>query len=530
MAEAKTKPVVNGINGVNGTGNAKPSFKATKLYETLRSIISSTNIVKDELDSLPDLEKLLKNEKRLRQEIEDKNAELDSIKKEKDKELAQKAKEVDQIRKDAEEKIRSAREDMDRDMTKLKQGLEAEKHAQRVLVERFEERFLLHSQTEADGAATSQKLAETQRQLKTKENEVAAKQARVSELEHSSERALLETKTLETEKARFAWESKRLSADLQARDAALNIASSDLQQLKDDVGLQRLKNYDDREIDKFRNQLEAYAAEARNLVTEFFRDPDSSLNSVKLPHFDFPKPLPLPKNGSTPALRCLFAQAFIAHHIRSQIFQAFFLPSDRDVDRAGLDILNYLSEDVQRATIFRCQILAVCDRPDVGKAVAEQATEEVFRYLYPLVPPVKCVSLKARLLQLFEKGVDMWKAMQCSERLIVCDDVDDEDVDDVDESQRPGMWDEYGSVVRAGGAPRKGNVLATLFPQVVMEESEQMVHVIHPGVAIWEDQAVVVDALRALSRGPANGRVNGDGARPTSGRRRSISNAPSARG
>lgn len=190
-------------------------------------------------------------------------------------------------------------------------------------------------------------------------------------------------------------------------------------------------------------------------------------------------------------------------------------------------MLEYLSEDVQRATIFRCQILAACDRNDSAKAVAAQAKDEVYRELCAFVPATKYLPLQQRLTRFFEAGVKMWAELQRSKQLVLCEDLEDEDIEEIDEGQRPRMWDEYGARSKlAAGGP--GDVCATLFPQVVMEESEDTINVIHPGVGLWSDQTVVIAASQAMAKGQLNGRVNGD-ARPGTQRRRSSSSAPSGR-
>lgn len=219
------------------------------------------------------------------------------------------------------------------------------------------------------------------------------------------------------------------------------------------------------------------------------------------------------------------AQAVIAKFLRSHVFRPFFLP--QDLHDAGGEILEYLSEDVQRATIFRCQILAACDKTGSGKTVANQAKDEVYRELCAFVPATKYLALQQRLTRFFEAGVKLWGEMQRSKQLILCEDLEDEDVEEIDESNRPGLWEEYGARARAAaGGP--GEVVATLFPQVVVEEGEDMINVIHPGVGLWSDQTVVVAAAQAMARGQANGRVNGE-ARPLNQRRRSSSSAPSGR-
>ncbi|KAF9878112.1 hypothetical protein CkaCkLH20_04150 [Colletotrichum karsti] len=524
-AESKTKPAINGVT--NGNGNLKPSFKGSKLYEAIRGMISSANNMERELSGLPDLEKLMESEKRLRKEVEEKTKEIDDVRLEKEKELAEKSSEVAAIRTETEKQIRLIREEKETEVGKIKTELETEKEARRVLIEGFEERVGVHNQTKAESAVASQRLDEAQQHLKVKEEEVEAARQKVAELQEASDKSSAQVEALTSDRDRVAREKTLLAADLQSREAELQIFESDLQQLQKDVGVNLLYDYDDRELTRFRREIDAFAEESRGLVTEFFRESDNTLSTVTLPHhLEYLRRVPLPKSGSTPDLRCLVAQAVIARFLRSHIFQPFFLP--QDLHGAGADILEYLSEDIQRATIFRCQILAACDRNGSGKNVAGQAKDEVYRELCAFVPATKYIALQQRLTRFFEAGAKLWSELQHSKQLFLSEDLEDEEIEEIeDEGHRPKLWEEYGTRAKtAAGGP--GMVVATLFPQVVMEEGEDTVNVIHPGVGLWSDQTVVLAATQAMARGQANGRVNGD-ARPLNQRRRSSSSAPSGR-
>ncbi|KAI8225357.1 hypothetical protein K4K57_007861 [Colletotrichum sp. SAR 10_99] len=532
-AESKTKLATNGMTN----GNGKGAFKGSKLLDAIRNMVSSANNMERELGGLPDLEKLMESEKRLRMEVEEKNDEIDAVKKDRDDALAAKDQEVELTKKEADEKVRLIQEEADTKVrliqeetdtkvSQLKAELDTEKEARRVLIEGFEERVGVHNQTKAENTATGQKLADAQQDLQKKEEEAEAARQRVAELQQLSEKSSSQIESLTDEKERMAREKTLLAADLQQREAELTVLDGELRQLHKDVGVNLLHDYEDRELARFRREIDAFAEESRGLVTEFFKEPDNSLNTVSLPYqLDYLKRVPIPKSGSTPDLRCLVAQAVIAKFLRSHIFQPFFLP--QDIHHAGADVLEYLSEDVQRATIFRCQILAACDRNDSAKAVAAQAKDEVYRELCAFVPATKYLPLQQRLTRFFEAGVKMWAELQRSKQLVLCEDLEDEDIEEIDEGQRPRMWDEYGARSKlAAGGP--GDVCATLFPQVVMEESEDTINVIHPGVGLWSDQTVVIAASQAMAKGQQNGRVNGD-ARPGTQRRRSSSSAPSGR-
>ncbi|KAF6843901.1 RNA polymerase rpb1 c-terminal repeat domain protein [Colletotrichum musicola] len=525
MAETKMKNGVNGVNGINGT---KPSFKGTKLYETLRNLISSANAVNSELSSLPDLEKLMESEKRLKREVEEKNKEVENIRKEKEQVAEEKSKAIDKLMKDMEDRIKLVKEEKDEEINKLRAEIQAEDAAKEVLIKNFERRAGEYKHTEEASFVTSQKLEDAQRHLADKEEEVEAAKQRVAELQRASAQSAAEVKALKADRESVILEKNLLDGNLKSKEAELQVVDSKFQQLRKDVGADLLRDYTERDLDRFRRDLHTYAEESRALVTEFFREPDSTLNVVHLPHhLEYLKRVPLPKAGSSPELRCLVAQSVIAKFLRSHIFQPFFLPPD--FEAAGQDMLEYLAEDVQRATIFRCQILAVCDRNEAGKAVAGLAKDAVYRELCAFVPATKYLALQTRLTKFFEDGVVMWGHLQRSRQLVVCEDVEDEDVDDVDEAQRTKLWEEYGTRPQAEAPGGKGVIVAELFPQVLMDEGEDTINVIHPGVAVWSDQGVVVTAQQALTRSQTNGRANGDGSRPANTRRRSSSSAPSGR-
>ncbi|KAL0934126.1 RNA polymerase rpb1 c-terminal repeat domain protein [Colletotrichum truncatum] len=523
-AESKTKTATNGT--VNG--NTKASFKGTKLYETIRNMVSSANAVSSELSNLPDLEKLMESEKRLRKEVEDKNAEIEKVRQDTDKEIADKNKEIETIKKETEEQIKAVRKETNEEIGKIRADLEAEKLARHVLITDFEARAGVHDQTKAEGTAASQKLAEALQNLQTKEGEVEAARQRVAELQQASDKSLAQVEALNVEKDKIMREKKLLSADLQSREAEIVIFESDLHQLQRDVGVNLLKDYTERELNQFRRDVEAFAEESRSLVVEFFKEPDNTLNTISLPQqLDYLKQVPLPRAGSTPDLRCLVAQAIIAKYLRSHIFQPFFLPPD--VHGAGSALLDYLSEDVQRATIFRCQILAACQRNGSAKVVANIAKDAVYRELCAFVPATRYLALQQRLTKFFEDGAKLWGEVQRSRQFILSESLEDEDIEEFDdETQRPRLWEEYGTRSRStAGGP--GEVVATLFPQIVIEVNDDIVNILHPGVGLWSDQTVVLAATQAQARGQVNGRVNVEGARPHSQRRRSSSSAPSGR-
>jgi hypothetical protein len=195
-------------------------------------------------------------------------------------------------------------------------------------------------------------------------------------------------------------------------------------------------------------------------------------------------------------MRRAAAQAVIAQVVTKHIFQPFNLPADQQAPAAL--ILKLLEKDKRRLSIYRCQILKMCDTDDADEEVITAARDEAHLALAPFLPAPSFISFGDRLQALFADAVAVWRDAQYSRDIIVAEVV----TTMLGGEDKPRSYAEYDSGTPKLNAPKtqveeKPSIVAMLFPQIGNED-----HIIHNGFALWSNQGAVLGAASEMSRPP----------------------------
>lgn len=223
----------------------------------------------------------------------------------------------------------------------------------------------------------------------------------------------------------------------------------------------------------------------------------------------FPK-LPLLPGQSQHAVEVRRAAALglIAEILSTGIFRPFYLPQGIDAPIHGL-LHSHLHQRQQ--TIVRCQILAATDfDPSIKQRAARDASNEVHKTLFSLVQGNGAFGEK--LKRFFERSIEIWSEFQNAEELISCETVQSGPWSS--DEPPPARYTDLDASQSAAPGPKAGqatdpHILAMVFPRIASEGA-----IIHPGVAVWSDQALVFAAVEELH---ASGRSLGANDGPATG-------------
>lgn len=476
MAEPKKKANNDGVSP------ATPS-KGSRFAGTFNKFILLCTEMKNDSAGAADYEKTL-----------DENATLKSTLKMRDEEVDSLKARVGELQRLKDSYI----VDFERRITELNARVEEGDNAKRMLDE------------------TREKLAKTEKELKTLK-------ATYNQLEK---------KARDEETAR-----ERAEADLEDEQQQRTRLQRQLNVMQKTISLYGEDRLTPRDPSEMEDSFQSFAAKCHRAVMECFLHcdaPPKNIHTLKT-HLkncigQWGSELPLSDSTSRPArlMRCAAAECVVINALVNHIFTDVHIPGAVDIHRAVSTTLDHLSNDPRRESIVRCQLLAISEsQGDNSHGVAQASSKEICSVLDDLLPagePRK--RWQAKLAGLLNDAAVLWHTVQTSlKRVSPRLSLDAQILERLDRDE-----DSYGDYDSSSGreAARPGSPTSTktravllLFPMICM--SGHATPVFRP-IALWSDQDAYVEARNELSQGSMSINASGvglpDPARLQSTRRR----------
>lgn len=187
-------------------------------------------------------------------------------------------------------------------------------------------------------------------------------------------------------------------------------------------------------------------------------------------------------------IQMAIVEAAIADTLMTHIFRPHYVLDMVETAR----LLNHLSEkDSRREALVRCQLAQAGELSEKDTLrMARNAAQRIVGFLFGNTTEAT-IKFHEGLVVIFQKGIDMWRAIQRSRLRPSVIGVGDNDADWNENIDKLGDYDSLVDLEPEQEVfrPEIVDPLLTLFPRIFMGEE-----IIHRGFALWPDQNAVVTA------------------------------------